>query len=96
MKKLEINKVNGYMYELIDKNSNKVYNFNIEFYNLKKYPKKKDILFVQEELLQRNYQILSFDSLGSKFGRKIILAEDKDLAILKIDNEKIYLQRVYG
>ncbi len=95
MKKLEINKIDNYQYELKDIN-NKIYHFNIEFYNLEKNPKIGDYIYISEKLLQEEYSLLSFDTLDSKYGRNIKNEEDEDLVILLIDNKKIYLKRVYG
>ena len=95
MKKLEINKIDNYQYELKDIN-NKIYHFNIEFYNLEKKPKIGDYIYMNEKLLKEEYSILSFDILESKYGRNIQTEEDEDLVILLIDNERIYLKRVYG
>lgn len=95
MKKLEINKIDNYQYELKDIN-NKIYYFNIEFYNLEKKPKIGDYIYMNEKLLKEEYSILSFDILESKYGRNIQTEEDEDLVILLIDNERIYLKRVYG
>ena len=95
MKKLEINKIDNYQYELKDMND-KIYHFNIEFYNLEKELKIGDYIYISEKLLQEKYSVLSFDTLDSKYGRNIETEEDEDLAILLIDNKKIYLKRVYG
>ena len=95
MKKLKINKIDNYQYELKDMND-KIYHFNIEFYNLEKELKIEDYIYISEKLLQEKYSVLSFDTLDSKYGRNIETEEDEDLAILLIDNEKIYLKRVYG
>ena len=95
MKKLEINKIDNYQYELKDTND-KVYHFNIEFYNIDKLPKVGDYIYLNEKLLQEEYSLLSFDTLESTYGRTIRSEEDEDLVILLIDHEKIYLKRVYG
>lgn len=95
MKKLEINKIDNYQYELKDMD-NKIYHFNIEFYNLEKEPKIGDYIYMNEKLLKEEYSMLNFDILESKYGRNIQTEEDDDLVILLIDNEKIYLKRVYG
>ena len=92
MKKLEINKIDNYQYEL--KDNNKIYHFNIEFYNLEKKPKAGDYIYMSEKLLQEEYSVLNFDILDSGYDRNIKTKED--LVTLLIDNEKIYLKRVYG
>ena len=95
MKKLEINKIDNYVYELKDI-YNKIYHFNIEFYNLEKKVKVGDYIYMNEKLLQEEYCMLNFDVLDNKFGREIKINEDEDIIVLQIDNEKIYLKRIYG
>ena len=46
-------------------------------------------------LLKEN-TFLSFDILESEYGRKIENANDDDLVVLIINEEKIYLKKVYG
>lgn len=93
MKKLKIKKIDKYQYELKDIN-NKIYHFNIEFYNLEKKPKINDYIYMNEKILQENYSILNFDKLDSQYGREI--KTEEDVIVLLIDNEKIYLKRIYG
>ena len=95
MKKMIINNQDKYKYELKDKD-NKIYHFNIEFYNLKQEPKIGDYIYINENLLQEEYSVLSFDFLDSKYGRSIDLLDSKDIIVLLINNEKLYLKRVYG
>ena len=49
---------------------------------------------MSEKLLQEEYSVLNFDILDSGYDRNIKTKED--LVTLLIDNEKIYLKRVYG
>ena len=95
MEKLMIVKKDNYEYTLKD-TDNKEYQFNMEFYNVEKDPEVGDYLFMSEKILQENNAVLSFDVLESKYGRKIARADDEDIAVLIINEEKIYLKRVYG
>ena len=94
MRKLMIVKKDNYEYVLKDTN-NKEYQFNMEFYNIKRNPEIGDYLFMSEKILKEN-TFLSFDILESEYGRKIENANDDDLVVLVINEEKIYLKRVYG
>ena len=93
MKKLIITKKENYEYTLKDTDNNE-YQFNIEF--IKSNPGIGDYLFISEKILQNNNFFLSFDVLESEYGRKIENANDDDIVVLVINNEKIYLKRVYG
>ncbi len=95
MKKLIITKKDNYEYTLKDMDNNE-YQFNIEFYNIKNNPEVGDYLFMSEKILQDNNSLLSFDVLESEYGRKIENANDDDILILILKEEKIYLKRVYG
>ena len=95
MKKLMIAKKDNYEYVLKD-TDNKEYQFNIEFYNVERLPEVGDYLFMSEKMLQENNFVLSFDVLESEYGRKIENADDDDIVVLMINEEKIYLKRVYG
>ena len=95
MKKVVINKIDKYQYELKDID-NRIYHFNIEFYNLEKEVKVGDSIYMSENILKEEYSVLSFDTLDSNYGKNINTEEDEDLIVLLVDNEKIYLKRVYG
>ena len=95
MKKLMIVKKDNYEYVLKD-TDNKEYKFNMEFYNIERNPEVGDYLFMSEKILQENNAVLSFDNLESEYGRKIENADDEDIVVLMINEEKIYLKRVYG
>ena len=96
MKKLIVSKIDDYQYVLKETANDKIYRYSLEFYNLDKKLKIGDYIFVHDELLQERNQLLCFDTLNSKYGRKINSSFDKDLIVLMINNEKIYLKRVYG
>ncbi len=95
MEKLMIVKKDNYEYTLKD-TDNKEYQFNMEFYNVEKDPEVGDYLFMSEKILQENNAVLSFDTFESEYGRKIENALDDDIVVLMINEEKIYLKRVYG
>ena len=95
MKKLIIKNINNYEYILKDIDNNE-YQFDIEFYHIGKNPKVGDCLFIAEKILKENNAVLNFDVLESRYGRKITRADDEDIAVLIINEEKIYLKRVYG
>ena len=87
-------KKNNYDYTLKDIYNNE-YQFNMEFYSIKRNPEIGDYLFMSEKILKEN-TFLSFDILESEYGRKIENANDDDIIVLVINEEKIYLKRVYG
>lgn len=93
MKKLEIEKIDGYNYYLKD-NDNCKYKINIEFYDVLDKINIGDIIYINERLLKE--KILSFGLLNSIYGRTIKDSNDVDIAILKISSKTIYLKRIYG
>lgn len=93
MKKLEIEKIDGYNYYLKDSDNCK-YKINIEFYDVLDKINIGDIIYINERLLKE--QILSFGLLNSIYGRTIKDSNDVDIAILKISSKTIYLKRIYG
>lgn len=96
MKKLVIKDINNYDYTLIDSFSNK-FNLNIEFYGLDSLPKKLDVIYMNEKLLNNvNNNLVSFGPLDEIYGKTIKNEDDKDLIILNTNNKNIYLKRFYG
>ncbi len=99
MKKLEVVGVDKYNYLLKD-NSQKEYNIELEFYDIKILPNIGSYIYMSENLLNKNYKEYStsycFGPLGQPYGRNIEDEEDNDILLLEIDNKKIYLQRYYG
>ncbi len=93
MRKLIINKIDNYNYELQDKDDN-IYNINIEFYDLNKKIHVGDVLYMDEELLKE--KMLNFGSLDNECGKVITDSSDKDIVVLVINDEKNYLKRIYG
>ena len=82
MIKLLINKIEKYEYELKDKDD-KIYNFNIEFYDVEKEIKVGDNIILNEKILNEGNSLLSFGKLDSKYGKEISSSEDKDLIMKK-------------
>lgn len=95
MIKLTIDKIDGYNYDLKDKN-NRIYKFNIEFYELANKPKVNDTIFVNEGLLREENSVLSFGPIDGEYGREIRSTEDQDILILVDNGKNIYLKRYYG
>ena len=99
MKKLKIIEVNNYDYILKDRKE-KIYKLNLEFQGLKKLPNEKDIIYISEKLLDKNYEqysnIYTFGDIEAKTGRDISKGNEIDLIILEINNQKYYLKRLYG
>lgn len=95
MHKLVIDKVIGYNYHLKDENA-RVYDLNIEFYDLENPVKVGDSLYIYEELLKEKNMLLSFGPLNSEYGRKISSSSDKDIVVLISNDEELYLKRYYG
>lgn len=93
MKKLEIEKIDGYNYYLKDSDNCK-YNINIEFYDVFDKINIGDVIYINERLLKE--KILNFGLLDSIYGRTIKDSNDADIAILKISTKTIYLKRIYG
>ena len=97
MKKLRILKVDKYDYILEDYKNNK-YKFNIEFQGIEKFPKENDIIYIPNNLLNKNYKeysnVYTFGNLDNNCGRNII--NEEDIIILIINNNKYYLKRLYG
>lgn len=96
MKELKIEKIEGFVYYLKDKND-KEYKLNLEFYDLEVKPQVNDWILIYEELLEEEKNsLLSFGALESSYGRKIESSKDKDLLILFTNNQRFYLKRLYG
>ena len=87
MKKIKIIKIDNYNYTLFD--GKRIYEKNIELYSDKKI-KVNDILYISEKILKEN-NLFAFSDL---FQDKNIEADD----IIKVisNNDKYYLQRIYG
>ncbi len=100
MKKLEIIRVDNYMYTLKD-NENNLYIFTFEFHSMKKKPQVGDYIYLSDELLDKEYieysESYAFGSLDDTSGRKI--EENKntqDLIVIQQGEKKKYLKRLYG
>ena len=100
MKKLEIIKVNNYIYTLKDEESN-IYEFTLEFHDLKSLPQEGDYIFMSEELLDKEYQEYSdfyaFGALNDPSGRIIKRTHNiQDVIVISNNSNKKYLKRLYG
>ena len=96
MLKLTINDIREYWYILRDFN-NKQYEINIEFYDIKQFPKKGDSIYMDERLLQEiNHSVASFGKLDGIYGKKINAENFEDVIVVQINGEYIYLKRYYG
>lgn len=101
MKKVVIKEINNHIYTLIDEEK-KEYIFNIEFIDIEEPLQPEDIIYIDESLLiKENAEysyFYSFGNLNSKYGRKIVIADDKDLIRIekKNQNKKYTLKRLYG
>lgn len=100
MKKLKIDKIDGYNYVLIEEFSQKIYIFSIEFYDMVESPKENDFIYIHENLLDKNYPEYStdycFGALNSDCGRDLIEDNQDQIIIVVINHKKIYLQRLFG
>lgn len=94
MKKLIVNKIEGYNYFFSD--MNKEYKINIEFYNTNYIPQVGDYLYITDKILNSiNNQMISCGPIDSEYG-KMIEHIDDELFVFIHENKKIYLKRYYG
>ena len=68
----------------------------LEFHDLESPIKEKNIIYINEEMLENPNTLYSFGSLSSKYGKVVTSKDDEDLLILIVDNKEIYLKRLYG
>ena len=99
MIELEIVGIDDYEYKLKDENENN-YILNLEFLDIKEKLKIGNYLYVNEELLNTNYDGYStsytFGNIESKYGKENISKDDIDVVKIVVDNKEIYLKRLYG
>lgn len=88
-----------YIYNLEDKNEKK-YILNLEFLDINEKPKKGDYIYINSELLNKQYDGYStsytFGSLESKYGKENISMDDVDVIKVVISGMEIHLKRLYG
>ena len=88
-----------YIYNQEDKNEKK-YILNLEFLDINEKPKKGDYIYINSELLNKQYDGYStsytFGSLESKYGKENISMDDVDVIKVVISGMEIYLKRLYG
>lgn len=89
---LLITNINNYEFTL--KGKNKEYKIVLELHDLEVYPEVNDFIIINESLLSE--QFLSFGSLGNAYGRKLNDPKDPDIIVLNINNNNVYLKRLYG
>ena len=86
MIKVKVTNKDNFLYTLEDKNNNKTYKANIEFYNIE--VNEGDIIYISDGVLDEN-NIYTYGPIQEK-------SEIEDIIkIVKEDNE-IILQRYYG
>ena len=95
MMKLIIENIEKNNYLLRDKDNN-IYKFHRLFYDIEKKPKVGDSLFLHDKLIKSPNHSFNFGPLNSKYGKNILSIEDPDFIILLIDQENLYLKRLYG
>ena len=99
MIKLQIEKKDGYIYNLKDKNE-KIYILNLEFLDIEEVPREGDFIEISAELLNPKYAGYStsytFGDLDNKYGKENIKMNDLDVVKLEIHGKEIYLKRLYG
>lgn len=97
MKKVEIDKIDNYIYTLKDMDSylDKLYNLNIEFLNITFEVKVNDIIYINDKLLKGN-EMLTYGET-KEISINDIDKIDSNENIVLIHENKIYkLDRIYG
>lgn len=94
MKKLLINKIDNYVYYLLDE-KNIEYKVQLEFYDINNLPKVGDYLYVNEKLLNEQI-LLSFGLVNSQDGKDANLLKDEEILVWVENCDKIYFKRYYG
>ena len=99
MKRLKIQNKKIYEYILKDENG-KIYNCNFDFWDIEYKPQIGDYIYINEELLNPNYEGFStcytFGSLDNKYGKHNILKNDVDVIKIVANDLEVYLKRLYG
>ena len=99
MKKLIIKNIDKTIYKLID-DRNIEYELNLEFIGLDKKLNINDSIEISMELLNSRSSSYSsfytFGNLDDITGRKDISLNDNDIIKLIINNQEIYMKRLYG
>lgn len=99
MKKLIIKNIDNTIYKLVD-DKGLEYELNLEFIGLDKELKINDSIEISMELLNPRSSSYSafytFGKLDDITGRSNVSIDDNDVIKLIIDNEEIYMKRLYG
>ncbi|MDD3341505.1 MAG: hypothetical protein PHN72_04900 [Bacilli bacterium] len=98
MVKLKIKNIENFCYTL--ENDGKTYHFVLEFYDLQMNLQKGDIIYMHELLLNEDFYEYSkyycFGKLDSKYGRLALAENERDIILIIVNQQKIYLKRLYG
>lgn len=97
--KLSIMKVDEYLYYLEDEMHNQ-YTLNLEFLDIDTVLKSGNFIYMNEKLLDKNYEGYStnytFGNFENQYGKANISLEDVDVIKVEIEDKEIYLKRLYG
>lgn len=98
IEKLTIKNINDFIYELENESHNKI-KLKIQFFDYK--PEIGDKIYILDSFLKDiKDNLISFGNLDNKTGKNLKEIEKKEILketiILKKNNEKIYLKRLYG
>ena len=91
MVKLKVCEVKDYYY-IVNGGKYNDKRLYIKFYDIGKL-KVGDLIYIDEEVIDENIP-LYYGKIKGKYGKDDI--SEKELAILKRNNEKLYFQRYYG
>ena len=99
MNKLVIKDIDNTIYKLIDDKGFE-YQLNLEFIGLDRELKINDIIEISVDLLNPNSNSYSsfytFGLFNNPTGRNNVSINDNDVIKIIINNEEIYLKRLYG
>lgn len=99
MIKLEVVKIDNYLYELKDEN-NVTYNLNLEFLDFEEPLQIGNQISMNSRLLDPEYEEYStsytFGNLDNKYGKENLTIDDIDVIKIIKDDKEIYLKRLYG
>lgn len=99
LRRLRIMKKNNYSYLFSDE-SDSEYVINIEFMDIEKAPELGDYIYMNEELLNPQYEgystFYTFGSLNNQYGKENIAMDDVDVIKVILEDKEIWLKRLYG
>jgi len=98
MIKLSIKNIVNNDYELV--NNDNIYKLNIRFFDIKKFPKIGDTIYMSENLIDKKYPEYSncyqFGAVNSIYGREINMNSENEVICIVMDGENTYLKRIFG